>query len=130
LTEREVELAKSSLDGMWGNNHVDSMTVFLQATLGLAADVCNRTWALTQDPNFFWDGNPYSVRDAQFWAKGWWPQSQHTKEIHVQLGCLRCGYRTPVIHPWGPSIQGVSGADKIKHVFKILFRSGRRRDRG
>jgi hypothetical protein len=104
------------MGGMWGTRHFEKMATSLQATPGfpedsLPEDVVNNIWAVAQDPNSFWDGNPDRLQHAKLWAKGWW---------EIQIGCLCCGHRTPVIFLLC-SLDGMSGADKLKHVLKHLF---------
>lgn len=80
----------------------------------------SHVWQLVRCPavfsNFIWDGNPVSREASYMWTTGCWTGSQQARR--VKLGCLRCGYRTPLLFLYRGSIKE---RPTIASVFVRLF---------
>jgi hypothetical protein len=118
LRMHEIEATETD-DGVWSTQMIKNTMCSLQATHSVPHAHAH-LWNILELPNYFWEGNPLSRDMSKFFVRGWWRAAKATRSI--QFGCLRCGYRTPVIYLNQPRTRDmISGQEQITHVLKMLF---------
>jgi len=78
-------------------------------------------WHFVGIPGAFWSGNRADKDDCLLFMRNYWPNNKVTR--YVEIGCLKCGYRSNKILPWSTSkVEGVrSGAEELALVLNGLF---------
>ena len=108
-------------DALWDDKMIERALQSLQTCFNVPSNH-HRLWYIVGTPGMFWKGNPVDKDSSLLYVRGYWPNSKTSRNIEV--GCLKCGYRSTLIHPWGLASQGApcrGGADELGMVLDGLF---------
>jgi hypothetical protein len=113
----EELVSTTTKDGVWDVAKFTRVVTSMWSTIGVPREYAN-VWTIIAQPNFLWDGNREGVGrwTAYMWTTGKWEASRSTR--CVQLGCLRCGYRTPLLFPYKDPVAQRQIAEVLDSLFE------------
>ena len=117
LTELEV-----MSEDLWDEKMVERALHSMHSVFSVPTQQ-HRVWHVAGATGIFWKGNPVDKDRHLLFVKGYWPHGKQNWVI--EIGCLKCGYRSNNIYAWGVASKGVnlcrSGAQELGLVLDSLF---------
>ena len=127
LEQAEVE---SLADGLWDAEAVKRVVNSMYSSLGpFPPELEKVIWTDLDSDNLFWKGLRMTKQRCFFWMRGNWPGGKTSRQI--EMGCLRCGFRTPYFYLWGPCAEADDkpGAEVMMEILKCMFNTPSKRAR-
>ena len=115
---KEFEWAR---DALWDEKMIERALQSLETVFSVPSNQ-HPMWYIASTPGMFWKGNPVDQHACFLYMTGDWPNSKTSRTI--EIGCLRCGYRSNTIMPWGVAAAGApcrAGHDELRIVLDGLF---------